>query len=159
MIVKQGKLWWQAHPQWHNGFWRVVRFGLVGTLCTALHYGVYCLFLLFANANIAYTAGYGVGLVCNYVLTTYFTFQKKPTKANAAGFVGSHVFNYLLEMVLLNLFLWAGISKWLAPILVIAIAVPINFIMLYWVFKNKNTSDHSAAADEEVTKLQQNVEK
>ena len=95
MIVKQGKLWWQAHPQWHNGFWRVVRFGLVGTLCTALHYGVYCLFLLFANANIAYTAGYGVGLVCNYVLTTYFTFQKKPTKANAAGFVGSHVFNYL----------------------------------------------------------------
>ena len=62
-------------------------------------------------------------------------------------------------MVLLNLFLWAGISKWLAPILVIAIAVPINFVMLYWVFKNKNTSDHSAAADEEVTKLQQNVEK
>ena len=110
---------WQ---RWQNDFWRVARFGLTGTLCSALHYGVYCLFLLFCSATLA----------------TYFTFQKKPTKHNFLGFVGSHILNYFLEISLLHLFLWMAVNQWLAPILVMAIAVPVNFLLLRFIFvRNK----------------------
>ena len=96
---------------------------------------------LFTNTTIAYTAGYGVGLLCNYGLTTYFTFKGKPSKNNVAGFVGSHILNYLLEIGLLHLFLWLGISKWLSPILVMVIVVPINFVLLRLVFVKGKKGD------------------
>ena len=85
----------------------------------------------------SYTVGYVVGLLANYVLTTYFTFQSKATRGNVVGFVGSHIVNYLMEIGLLNLFLWLEVSKWLAPIVVMAIAVPINFLLLNVVYRNK----------------------
>ena len=65
MSIGRYKQLWQEHPKIRADFWRVARFGIVGTVCSAIHYGVYCLFLLFADANIAYTAGYAMGLVCN----------------------------------------------------------------------------------------------
>jgi len=129
--------------RWQKDFWRLFRFGITGTICSAIHYGIYCLCLLVAEDNLAYTAGYVVGLVCNYGLTTYFTFKGKPSKSNVAGFAGSHVLNYLLEIGLLQLFLWLGASKWLSPILVMVIVVPINFVLLRLVFvKGKKESDN-----------------
>ena len=86
-----------------------------------IHYGVYCLVLLVANANISFTAGYAVGFICNYFLTTFFTFRSKPSSRNAVGFGFSHLINYLLEIGLLNLFLWIGAGELLAPILVMII--------------------------------------
>ena len=46
--------------------------------------------------------------------------------------------NYLMEIGLLNLFLWLDVSKWLAPILVMAIAVPINFLLLNVVYGGRS---------------------
>ena len=43
---------------------------------------------------------------------------------------------YLISLVF-NFFLYIGISRILAPILVLAVAVPINFLLLRWVFKHK----------------------
>ena len=117
-------------PFWYNGHYMF-----------AYPLWIYCLFLLFTNTTIAYTAGYGVGLLCNYGLTTYFTFKGKPSKNNVAGFVGSHILNYLLEIGLLHLFLWLGISKWLSPILVMVIVVPINFVLLRLVFVKGKKGD------------------
>lgn len=124
---------------WKQDFWRLFRFGITGTICSLIHYAIYCLFLLFSNTTISYTAGYGVGLLCNYGLTTYFTFQDKPNRRNIAGFISSHILNYLLEIGLLQLFLWIGCSKWLSPILVMVIVVPLNFLLLRFVFINKRT--------------------
>lgn len=107
---------------------------LCGTISSAIHYGVYCLVLLVANANISFTAGYAVGFVCNYFLTTFFTFRSKPSSHNAIGFGFSHLINYLLEIGLLNLFLWIGAGELLAPILVMIIVVPINFLILHFVY-------------------------
>lgn len=118
-------------------FWRIFRFGVTGTISSVIHYGIYCLALLYCNPTVSYSAGYMVGLVCNYALTTFFTFRQQPSKKNAAGFVTSHIINYLLEVGLLNLFLYIGCSQWLAPILVMIIVVPINFLILRFVFLYK----------------------
>ena len=133
-MIRISKAILEKHPDWRDKFWQFVRFGVVGTISSAIDYGVYCLVLLVANANISFTAGYAVGFVCNYFLTTFFTFRSKPSSHNAIGFGFSHLINYLLEIGLLNLFLWIGAGELLAPILVMIIVVPINFLILHFVY-------------------------
>lgn len=88
----------------------LIRFGLVGALATALHYGIYYVLWRFAHANesIAYTVGYALSFVANFYLTAYFTFRSRPSWKRAGGFGGAHLVNYLLHISLLNLFLWLG---------------------------------------------------
>lgn len=114
-----------------------IRFVMVGVLATALHYGIYFLLQRFINVNIAYTLGYALSFIANFYLTAYFTFGKKPSWSKAFGFGGVHLFNYLLHIGLLNTFLWLGLSKTLAPIPVFAIAIPVNFLLVRFVFKRK----------------------
>ena len=45
-----------------------VRFGLVGVLATALHYGLYYLLHFIMGANAAFTVGYLLGFVANFYL-------------------------------------------------------------------------------------------
>lgn len=115
-----------------------VRFVMVGILATALHYGAYFLLQTLLDVNIAYTLGYALSFIANFYLTAYFTFGRKPSWGKAFGFGGAHLINYLLHIGLLNTFLWLGLSKPLAPIPVFAIAIPVNFLLVRFVFKRKN---------------------
>ena len=121
-------------------FGQIVRFGIVGTTAAAIHYGVYWLLQLYINVNVAYTIGYIVSFLVNYVLSAHFTFREKTTKKNGLGFIGAHLTNYLLHMGLFNVFLWLGLSRQLAPIAVLAIAVPTNFVLVRFVFKHFSNS-------------------
>ena len=114
-----------------------VRFILVGVFATALHYGIYLLLQRLINVNIAYTLGYALSFIANFYLTAYFTFGKKPSWGKAFGFGGAHLFNYLLHIGLLNIFLWLGLPKPFAPVPVFVIAIPVNFLLVRFVFKRK----------------------
>lgn len=115
-----------------------IRFVMVGILATALHYGLYFILQSFINVNVAYTLGYIISFIANFYLTSYFTFDRKPSWRKAFGFGGAHLVNYLLHMGLLNLFLWLGLSKPYAPIPVFTIAIPVNFLLVRFVFKRKD---------------------
>ncbi|MDO4165435.1 MAG: GtrA family protein [Bacteroides sp.] len=112
-----------------------VRFAIVGVLATALHYAIYFALQHFINVNVAYTSGYVLSFIANFYLTAYFTFGRKPSWGKAFGFGGAHLVNYLLHMSLLNVFLWLGVPKVAAPIPVFAIAIPVNFLLVRFVFK------------------------
>ncbi|WP_418696351.1 GtrA family protein [Bacteroides sp.] len=114
-----------------------IRFAIVGVAATALHYGLYFMLQQAVNVNVAYSIGYIVSFIANFYLTAFFTFRKKPSWKKAIGFGGAHLVNYLLHMGLLNLFLWLGLSKPLAPVPVFAIAIPVNFLLVRFVFKYK----------------------
>lgn len=114
-----------------------IRFGIVGVAATALHYGIYYLLQPYINVNIAYTTGYALSFIANFYLTSYFTFGTKPSWRKLMGMGGAHIVNYLLHMALLNLFLFMGITKTWAPVPVFAIAIPINFLLVRFVFKHK----------------------
>ena len=85
--------------------------------------------------NISYTIGYIISLACNFYLTARFTFQTKTSVKRGAGFIASHVVNYFLHLVLLNLFVKIGISSTYAPIPVYCIAIPVNFLLVRTVFR------------------------
>ena len=114
-----------------------VRFGIVGVVATATHYGIYYLLQPHINVNIAYTTGYALSFIANFYLTSYFTFGTKPSWRKLMGMGGAHSVNYLLHLALLNLFLFMGITKTWAPVPVFAIAIPINFLLVRFVFKHK----------------------
>jgi putative flippase GtrA len=123
-----------------------IRFAIVGTIATGIHYGIYLLLVWLYDieqtetsyADIAYTIGYILSFLCNMWLTAHFTFREKLTIIRGGGFALSHVINYLLHIVFLTLFLWIGIpNKW-APIPVFCIVIPINFLLVRFVFKSKH---------------------
>lgn len=114
-----------------------LRFVMVGLFATGLHYGIYFVLQKFIQVNVAYTLGYVLSFVANFYLTAYFTFGQPPSWKKAFGFGGAHLTNYLIHIGLLNLFLRFGFSRPLAPIPVFLIAIPVNFLLVRFVFKQK----------------------
>ncbi len=118
------------------------RFCIAGTLAAGVHYAVYYAMQLLLPGGfwltVDYTVGYIVSLVCNFFLTTYFTFRSRPSAGKAAGFGFSHAVNYTLHIALFNLFMAIGIHRLVAPVLVLMVAVPTNFLILRFVYRKKN---------------------
>lgn len=112
----------------------VIRFCIVGGLATVVHYAIYLLLQLWIWTWLAYSIGYALSFLMNYILTNYFTFKTKPTVQNGVGFMISHAVNYGLHIGLLELFLWIGLSNVWAPIPVYCIVIPVNFVLVRFVF-------------------------
>ena len=109
----------------------IIRFGIVGVLAVAIQYGVYLLLLwLFADLAMMpyqsnYRGGFGgeyfpllancfayvVSFLFNYVASTRYTFHVRSTARRGAGFTLAHLVNFLLQTLLLALFLRLGLSK------------------------------------------------
>lgn len=115
---------------------QIIRFGIVGVTAAAIHYAIYWVLQHWINVNIAYTIGYILSFFVNYWLSAHFTFREKTSTKNGLGFGAAHLTNYLLHMGLFNFFLWIGVSRELAPIAVLAIAVPVNFLLVRFAFKH-----------------------
>ena len=113
-----------------------VRFAVVGTTSATINYVIYWILQHWVNVNIAYTVGYVISFFANYYMTAHFTFKEKASAKNGIGFGGAHLVNYLLHIVLLNFFLWLGLSNEVAPFAVLAIAVPTNFVLVRFVFRH-----------------------
>ena len=97
-------------------FGEIIRFAVVGTVSTVINYVIYWILQHWINVNVAYTIGYVISFLVNYWLSAHWTFKEKTSAKNGIGFSGAHLFNYCLHIVLLNFFLWLGLSKELAPL-------------------------------------------
>lgn len=119
------------------------RWGIVGVIATAIHYGIYYLLKEFVTPqtefwlNVDYTLGYIISFFGNFFLSAYFTFHEKPSLKKGFGFGIAHAINYGLHILFLNVFLLIGFSSTIAPIFVFILVVPINFLMVRFVFKKK----------------------
>lgn len=113
----------------------MVRFAVVGIAATAIHYGIYFVLRYAIDARVAYAVGYFISFLFNYVMSARFTFKKDTSVKNGVGFCFAHAFNFLLQMSLLSLFLWLGVSEAVAPLPVYCIAVPVNFLVVRFVFR------------------------
>lgn len=128
----------RGKPAYRKTFGELVRFGIVGVVATVVHYGIYRGLMTYMAANIAYTTGYLLSFVCNYILSSCFTFRSRASLGNGVGFGAAHVVNYILQMLLLNVYIRFGIPEDVAPFPVYAVAVPVNFMLVRLVFTRKN---------------------
>ena len=123
-----------------------VRFVCVGALGTGLQYGMYYLLLeLFQRqwgemailTSVAFTAGFIIEMICNYFLTSFYTFKVRPTWKNAGGFLFGRAINYVIQLLLLNILLWLHMSEEWSGIAAIALAGVINYFVLLPFYKDK----------------------
>lgn len=116
-------------------FGEFVRFGIVGVIATVIHYSIYYLLLRMGwNPTASLTIGYFLSWLANLFMSAKFTFKKKATAKRSIGFAMSHGINWSMQVVFLNLFIYLGVPKEFALIPVYCICVPLNFLMVRFVF-------------------------
>lgn len=118
-----------------------LRFCINGCIAVAIQYVVYWLLIQLSvfggqgGANVAYTVSYIVSFCCNFVITSYWTFHSRPSWKRLVGFGSSHVVNFFVQLGFLNVYIWLGIPREWAALLAMGSAVPVNFMMLRFVYK------------------------
>ena len=84
---------------------------------------------------LAYSIGYGISFLCNFYLSSIFTFRARPSLRKGVGFALSHLVNYGLHILCFSFFLHIGVPKEYAPIPVFCIVIPINFLLVRFFLK------------------------
>lgn len=115
----------------------IIKFGIVGTTAMLIHYGIYYILLPFMDKNIAYTIGYFLSFLCNYLMSSYITFRVKPSWKRFFRFLCSHGINYFIYLGLFNFFYWVGVPAEYAPLPVYLVAVTISFLLVRYALKLK----------------------
>ncbi len=113
----------------------VIRFGIVGVLATLLQYAIYWVLIHWLAPTISMTIGYAFSFAFNFVASTRYTFRVEASAKRGAGFALSHAVNYVLQMLMLNLAIWLGVSKQWAPIPMFCVCVPVNFLLVRFFLK------------------------
>ncbi len=126
-----------------------VRFVCVGALGTILQYGIFYLLLdLFQSrwpeqsilTSVAFSVGFVIEMVCNYFLTSFYTFRVSPSLKNAGGFLFGRAINYVIQLFFLNILILLYVSEEWAGIIAITLAGVINYFILLPFYKNKKGS-------------------
>lgn len=113
----------------------ILRFAIVGIAATLIQYGVYWILIQWLAPTIAMTIGYAISFAFNFIASTRYTFRVKASAKHGAGFALSHAVNYVLQMAMLNVFIWLGIPKQWAPIPMFGVCVPVNFVLVRFFLK------------------------
>ncbi len=133
-------------PAQREKFGELVRFAIVGCIAVVLQYGTYLAMIpLLARlipqlgdhtlATTSNTVAYIVSFIFNFIASTRYTFKVKANAKRGAGFTFSHIINYALQTLLLNLFVGLGLVKQWAMVPTLCICVPTNFVLVRFFLK------------------------
>ena len=134
----------------NNGLFQFLKFGIVGFSNTLIGYVVYSLCVwLGMHYLLANVVGFIVSVLNAFYWSDRFVFKKgEGEQRNAWTALAKTIMAYASTGIVLNsIMLWLFIDRWniseyLAPILILVITVPTNFILnKYWSFKTKKISD------------------
>lgn len=125
----------------------IVRFGLVGALCTGIQYGLYVVFLRAVGvpAVVSTIISYAISFVVNFILSSVFTFHSDANAKKGIAFTLSHLINMGMQTGMVAIF--KGIvGPTLALLPALAICVPLNYILVRYaftakIFQSKQTED------------------
>ena len=86
-------------------------------------------------ATTANTIAYIASFVFNFIASTRYTFRVKANAKRGAGFTFSHIINYTLQTVCLNLFVGMGLTKQIAMLPTLCVCIPVNFLLVRFFLK------------------------
>ena len=118
---------------------QAVRFAIVGGIATAIQYLCYLAFVAICGlaAPISSMIGYAISMVCNFFMSSVFTFHAKPTTGRAAPFAMSHLANFIMQTLLVTIFARIMAAEW-ALLPAMAICLPVNFILVRLALTSKH---------------------
>lgn len=125
----------------HKG--EVLRFAITGTLVTFILYAVYLplSFIMPNSVGIAYTVGFVISFITNFLLSNYYTFRTKPTFDRAILFCIVQFINYMLQILCFKFFILLGVSNVWAPVPVWVFIFPINFLLMRVALKSASIKE------------------
>jgi putative flippase GtrA len=114
--------------EWH----RLLRYGAVGLLNTAVGYGVIALAMVAGlSPEAANPVGYGCGLLCSFILNSRFTFADRARdRGQALRFGLSFILAYGLNFAALHLAIEASVEKFVAQALAMVVYQVSFFLMM-----------------------------
>ena len=132
-----------------------IKFCLVGATNAAISYITHCVVLFFIEGKvpgdylISSTCGFILSVLNAFILNNRFVFKAEHTskldiaRALLKTFASYASTGLLLNYVLLYLFCdCLSMSKYIAPLVVMAITTPVNFILnKFWAFRKKKASE------------------
>lgn len=106
------------------------RFILVGATTTLVTYLIYIIFLFFFNYLLAYTVSFILGILLSYYLNSSIVFHSKMAIFKALLFSIIYVLQFLLGITFLYIIVkHLDFDKRIAPIVIVFITIPINYIL------------------------------
>ncbi len=107
-----------------------LKFVLVGLANTGLTYLLYAALAIVLPYTLAYSITYVLGIVFSYLVNSLFVFKERLSFAKAFQFPLVYLVQYLVNVLLLKLLVeLLGVHKLIAPVLIIAVTIPITFFL------------------------------
>jgi putative flippase GtrA len=105
---------------------------MLAAVCVAFaRYLVYLLLLQFIDYRLAYTVAYVLGLATGYLANARVVFGASPGARSVVGYLASYGVTYLASLAVLWLAVdRAGLSRPLAMLAALAVAVPLSYVLL-----------------------------
>lgn len=113
-------------------------FIICGAVNTGLTYALYALCLLLMSYKLAYSLAYVCGIVISYYLNSFFVFKEPVTLVKFLKYPVVYIVQYCLGIAVLYVCVdILGVSQWLAPVIVIAVNLPVTFVISKFIIKGR----------------------
>lgn len=124
-----------------EGFRQFFKFVLIGLANTLLTYLAYRALLLFLSYYVAYSISYALGIVFSYFCNALLVFRRAPSWQSFLSYPLVYLFQYVLSLmgtvVLVEV---AHVPAKYAPLFIIAISVPVTFVLSRFIFSRRKPS-------------------
>jgi putative flippase GtrA len=122
----------------------VPRFLIAGLVNTGVSYVAYLLLLRVAPYRTAFTIAFLFGILFSYALQSRFVFRRQAGWRSFSRFPFVYVAQYLAGLGLVSLLVeWWAVPAWLAPLLVLAVTIPLTYVLTRAVFKGEPHADRT----------------
>ena len=114
---------------------QVLRFVLAGGFNTAATYLLYLAILPALGHRAAYVLAFVLGIGLSFLLLRHAVFARPGKRFSLLYVMGSHVLNLGLSLAVVELAVgWLRVPAWAAPLLAMALCVPVMFFVQRWIF-------------------------
>lgn len=113
---------------------RLMRFGAVGVINTAIYFSCYLLLRMALPYVVAHICAIAIAMICSYFLNCFITFRAPPQWRTFLLFPLSNVANFVSITIGLPVAVeWFKIDERLAPLPVALAALPITYLVAHTV--------------------------
>lgn len=124
---------------------QLARFLVAGALNTGLTYLAYLVLLQVVSYRWAYSVSYVAGICLSFVLNSLYVFRTPLSWRRLLPYPSVYLVQYLLGLAVV----YAGVEllRWderLMPVAVLAVTVPVSFLMNRWVLNEKAAGEDEA---------------